>query len=237
MKFAIIISTYKRDDGNTPFLLKRCLNSISNQLHDDYKIFLIGDRYENNEEFIEICNTFENKDKIYFENLNIASERDVFNNKLNIWKFGGVNAVNHAIDISKNEGFNYIVRIDHDDFWENNHLKSINDCIELTNSAFVCTKSKYYGEVLPSPPSHEKYIEFKPSPGNLVHSSICFDLNQLPLKYRTLGDIKCGVYAADGCLYLEIAELVEKNNLKSILINEITCNVESDSFFIRNGRN
>lgn len=234
MKFAIIISTYKRDDGNTPFLLKRCLNSIANQLHNDYKIFLIGDRYENNEEFIEICNTFENKDKIYFENLNIASERDVFNNKLNIWKFGGVSAVNHAINISKNEGFNYIVRIDHDDFWENNHLELINECIELNNPAFICTKSKYRDTILPNISSHEKYINFKPYPETLVHSSICFNLNQLPLRYRTLGDEKCGDNSSDGCLYFEIRELIEENNLKSVLINKITCTVEGDGYFKNN---
>lgn len=225
-----------RDDGKTPFLLKRCLDSISNQSYENYKVFLIGDRYEDNEEFIKICNTFINKDKIYFENLNIALERDFLNNKLNIWKFGGVNAVNHAINISHDEGFNYIVRIDHDDFWESSHLKLINDCIELTNSAFVCTKSKYGEQVLPNISSDEKYINFTPYPDNLVHSSICFDLNQLPIRYRTLGDVKCDNNSADGCLYFEITELVEKNNLKSTLINEITCIVESDGFFLRNGR-
>ena len=51
MKLAIIISTYYRKDGRSSSFLTRALNSIANQTYQDYKIFLTGDRYENNEEF------------------------------------------------------------------------------------------------------------------------------------------------------------------------------------------
>ena len=234
MKFAIILSTYQRNDGRTPVLIKRTLNSILNQTHTDYKIFLIGDRYENNDEFEQICNDFVEKEKIYYENLDSAVERDFFKNKLDVWKFGGVNACNYAIDLAVKEGLRYIVKIDHDDFWEESHLKTINDCIESTSCAFVCTKSLYRNSVLPNINSDIKYINFLPQPETLVHSSICIDLLQIPIRYRTLGDEKCGNQCADGCLYLEISEIVNNNNLKSILINEITCTVESDGFFKNN---
>jgi hypothetical protein len=49
-----------------------------------------------------------------------------------------------------------------------------------------------------------------------------------------LGDKKCGDNSSDGCLYFEIRELIEENNLKSILINELTCTVEGDGFFKNN---
>ena len=46
MKLAIRILTYQRKDGKTPFFLRRALESIKNQTYKDYKIFLIGDKYD-----------------------------------------------------------------------------------------------------------------------------------------------------------------------------------------------
>ena len=63
MKLAISTSTYKRKDGGTPNLLKRALDSIFNQTHQDFKIFLIGDRYED-----------ENEIKVQKENNNIVQK-------------------------------------------------------------------------------------------------------------------------------------------------------------------
>lgn len=232
MNLAVIIATYQRKDGRTPELLRRALKSVQNQLHTDYKIFLIGDRYEDNEEFELICNEFSNKKKLYFENLEVAVERDFFDEKIDIWKFGGVNAINYAIEMAKNDGFNYIVKLDHDDFWTETHLKNISECIESTGCAFVCTKSFYRKKILPDIQSDMKYIPFLPHPERLVHSSICIDLKQIPIKYRTLGDEKCEKNSSDGCLYFEIQEIVNKNNLTSLLINDISCVVETDSYFL-----
>ena len=53
-KIGIVISTYQRPDGRTPELLSRCLNSVKDQKYQNYKVFLIGDKYEDNDEF----NTF-----------------------------------------------------------------------------------------------------------------------------------------------------------------------------------
>jgi glycosyltransferase involved in cell wall biosynthesis len=50
-KFAIVITTYKRSDGSTPFYLKRALSSILNQDYDQYKIFVNGDKNEEKEKF------------------------------------------------------------------------------------------------------------------------------------------------------------------------------------------
>jgi 3-oxoacyl-[acyl-carrier-protein] synthase-3 len=46
-KFSIVIPTYQRKDGSTPFYLKRCLDSIFKQDYSNFKIFIIGDKYEN----------------------------------------------------------------------------------------------------------------------------------------------------------------------------------------------
>ena len=54
MKFGIVISTYYRKDNTTKFYLTRALNSIFNRTYQNFKIYLIGDRYENEKEINEI---------------------------------------------------------------------------------------------------------------------------------------------------------------------------------------
>jgi hypothetical protein len=76
-------------------------NKISkpkNQIHQDYKVFLIGDRYENEKEFLEIATSIIDKDKIYYENLPEAKERDKYKSGDKLWCSGGVNARNYGIE-------------------------------------------------------------------------------------------------------------------------------------------
>ena len=234
MKIAIIIPTFRRIDGKTPELLKMTLGSIFKQTFQNYKIFLIGDDYDNQNEFEEFSNYFDFGDKLYSENVNLPSERNVFNNKIDIWKFGGVNAVNYGIDLATKYGYKYIARLDHDDLWLENHLELLNECLEITNCAFVCTKSNYGDTFLPKIKSEEKFIDYIPQPENVVHSSICWDATKIPVRYRTLGDSLCQNYAGDGCLYLDIRNHIQEKQLKSILINEVTCSKDSDGYFKNN---
>ena len=161
MKLSILIPTYMRKDGSTPKYLTRSLDSVFNQTHQDFKIYLIGDKYENEEEVKNILSKYDSE-KIFFKNLDVAKERDSYTNKWAIWSYGGVNALNVGIDISLSEGNNYICHLDHDDYWENNHLELINKCIEETNSDWICTKAQYVNFVLPRINSDQKYIDYQP---------------------------------------------------------------------------
>ena len=71
MKLSISMATYCRKDGSTIKYLSRALDSVFNQTHQDFKIYLIGDRYENLEEINFLLLNYD-KDKIYFENLPVA---------------------------------------------------------------------------------------------------------------------------------------------------------------------
>ena len=72
MKIGILIPTYYRNNGSTKDLLTRALESIKNQTHQDYIVFLIGDKYEQANEFNELATSIIPKDKIIHENLEHA---------------------------------------------------------------------------------------------------------------------------------------------------------------------
>jgi glycosyltransferase involved in cell wall biosynthesis len=231
MKLSIVTPTYYRADGSTLTYLKRALDSVFNQTHQDFKIYLIGDRYEHPNE-VELLISNYDQSKISFVNLSIAKERDVYTDKWAIWSYGGVNATNHGVDLSMSEGNYYICHLDHDDFWEINHLELINKCIEDTNSDWICTKSNYVNNrILPSVNGETLYINYIPKHSSLVHSSVCMNFKTIPFKYRDLFN-ETGVIGlpSDADLWVRCEKFIIDNNLKSTLINYVTCNHIEEGF-------
>jgi glycosyltransferase involved in cell wall biosynthesis len=222
--FSIVITTYQRKDGNTPKYLKRALQSIFDQDYHLFKIYVIGDKYENNEEFESIFNELP-KDKIYFENLPIAHERDKYTDKTLIWKYGGCFANNYGINKSISDGYEYVCHLDHDDEWYPNHLSSLNDAIIKTNSLWLCTKSEYgHFMVYPMVNSDLELVEFNPKPEGLIHSSTCINFKKIPLRHRNVFE-ETGLSGlpGDADLWYRIREYFNGNNLKGVLVNKITC--------------
>jgi glycosyltransferase involved in cell wall biosynthesis len=54
MTLGVTIHTYQRADGQTPIFLAKAIQSIINQSYQDFKIFIVGDKYEDNQEFEDI---------------------------------------------------------------------------------------------------------------------------------------------------------------------------------------
>lgn len=232
MNFGICISTYQRKDGKTPELLRRALDSVFNQTYKNFKIFLIGDKYENNDEFEKILSYYPSE-KIYFKNLEVAAERDNFDNKYALWSYGGVNACNISIETALSEGYDYICHLDHDDWWYPEHLETINKCIEETKSDWVCTKSTYSGveKFLPNTHSNQLYLSFSPGWAKLIHSSVCMNFNKFPLRYRDIYTLskKIGL-PADADLWERTNTYARENNLKCIFINKLTCRHDEEGY-------
>lgn len=224
INFSIVITTYQRKDGNTPKYLKRALQSIFDQDYHLFKIYVIGDKYENNEEFESIFNEFP-KDKIYFENLPIAHERDKYTDKTLVWKYAGCFANNYGINKSISDGYEYVCHLDHDDEWYPNHLSSLNDAIIKTNSLWLCTKSEYLQNlVFPKIKSDLELVEFNPKPEGVIHSSTCINFKKIPLRHRNVYE-ETGVSGlpGDADLWFRITEYFNNNKLNGILVNKITC--------------
>ena len=230
VKLAIVIATYQRKDGKTPFYLRRALDSIFNQTYPNFKIFLIGDKYEDNDEITSLVSEYDNN-KLYFENLPYAKERDSYEG-FGLWSYGGVNATNIGVDKSLSEGFDYVCHLDHDDRWSEDHLMEISKCIESTNADWVCTKSRYLSDrELPVFVYSGHHTEFLPRGRSLIHSSVCVNFKTIPLKYRDiLGETGQVGEPADADLWDRCREYILKHNLKSYVINKLTCYHEEEGY-------
>lgn len=225
MKLGIVIATYQRLDGSTPSLLKRAIGSVKNQTHQDYTLIIIGDKYEDNSEFESICNDPDLKDKIVFKNLPNAKEREKYPmGSQELWSAGGVNARNCGIDLGLGLGLSYICHLDHDDYWHPQHLEVINFAIEETKDAsFINTCSTYFDSHLPRIELTNEVMPSQVVPGGFIHSSVCINHEQIPLKYRDVFEETGKEYAADADLWRRIGEYVTKNKLKTYQISALTC--------------
>ena len=167
MKLGILIPTFRKLDGSTYNHLAFALESIKQQTHKEYKVFLMGDDYTDNDELMKLSNIID-KDKIYVKNLSVAIERLKYSG-LDLWRTGGVNASNIGLKIALQEGYNYICHLDHDDSYFKNHLALISECIEKTKTNFIATRCGKYPPVV----SKEFYIKYRPQNSRLFKVSTC----------------------------------------------------------------
>ena len=235
MTLGVTIHTYQRADGQTPYLLLRAIQSVANQSYQNFKIFIVGDKYEDNSEFEDIVNGFvEIADKIVCENLHFAHERDKYLgvNNTALWNCGGANALNHANNLAKAHGITKVCHLDHDDIWSSNHLELIAKAIvEKNNPPFIHTLSRYlHNPVFPQMVVDAQVIEHYPAYCSLIHSSIYMDLEQVHLPYRDLWAEEGRYFPSDGDMWERIREKCTAENLKCYVIREVTCIHENENY-------
>ena len=226
MKIGIAITTYRNENGTTKDNLIRALNSIKDQEYQDYKVYLIGDRYDDDLELNHIAESIIPIEKIYCENLEYAVERDKYLgiNDEALWSSGGCNARNYANSIAKSE-VEYVCQLDHDDYYLPNHLMNIYNAINThPNAAFIHTMANYLDVgAFPNVDTQQFIIEKLPQPGGIVHSSVCINNKLIPLKYRDVFEEDGELYPSDADMWKRVAHMCVNNGLSSYLICQVSC--------------
>jgi glycosyltransferase involved in cell wall biosynthesis len=227
MKLAILMTTYQRPDGKTPFFLKRALDSVFAQTYKDFKVYLFGDLYEDNQEFLDIASSYP-QSYIHYENLPAAVERERYVNELKfvLWCACGTAAHLYGIDKILKDGYDYICHLDHDDYWSPEHLYLISETIEETNADWLCTKAIYSsnGEFpFGFNEREEKLISFLPLPQGVTHSAVCCNYKKIPIRSRDTFQELGEAIPGDLDLWRRMAEYITEHDLKSLLINIQTC--------------
>lgn len=226
MRFGVVITTYQRKDGKTFFYLNRAIDSVLNQSYKDFKVFLIGDRYDDNVEFEKLSSRLSNIDH-YYENLHFAHERDVYGeNKQALWSYGGTYATNYGIDLCEKENIEFVAMLNHDDWWYENHLEEFYKCYKTFNCDFMCTKSTFTNPniFLPNIIPMGYYTNFLPSYSHLIHSSAMINIKKIPLRYVDIFK-KTGKVGlpGDGDYWNRVNEYIKSKKLCGLFINTLTC--------------
>jgi glycosyltransferase involved in cell wall biosynthesis len=246
LKIGIVIATHKIDNSrseymSTPEVLKDCLESIASQSYKNWKVFIVGDCYDGDEEITKVMKECLGN-KYEFHNLSSPGERnlDIPTNEKKIT--GGTKAWNKGISMAESAGMDIIAKIDHDDKWKNNHLMTLAKAYtQYPETAFVFTKSAkkpvgggtskrvlYY----PNGISIKKIEEDNhfAQGGNTSHSAVSWRL--LPgikgIRYRGSADQKssepkrASVMPVDADIYSLIKERIKDKGYKYMYIPELT---------------
>jgi glycosyltransferase involved in cell wall biosynthesis len=225
MNIAIVINTYKKIDNSTYDCLAKTLHSVANQTYQEYTVYLIGDNYDDNDEFTLLATSIIPSNKIYYENLPVAVERTKYpaGSQL-LWSAGGVNSRNEGYHRAIQHKHEYICNLDHDDIWHPQHLELIVHTIETTNNpAFIYSCGTYFNSYLPYVPLTNEIIISNPQPGKTIHSSTCINVNKIPLLYRDVYQETGMIEPADADMWTRVSNYIIDNELTSFLITSITC--------------
>lgn len=223
--FAVVMSTYVRPDGQTEIHLEKALNSLLKQTHKDWKIFLIGDKFEDEKLFQKMISKIP-EGKIKAVNRPFAPERDKYppgSHKL--WCSGGLSGVNYGIELALEEGYEYVCVLDHDDFWHEDHLKHFNTILEKNEDLVILAARSFYGNnnaILPqgSAVVGKGYI---PQGQNVVKSSACIKWNAIESRFRDVFEETGQEVPSDLDFWNRLAEEMKAKGYKGYLSSYITC--------------
>jgi hypothetical protein len=174
-KFGICMATYQRKNGKSSLYLKEILTSIIQQTATNWHLYLVGDKYENENEIINILNSFP-KEKLTFINLTYAQERDNLTDLEKLWCVGGSNATNYSYKLAVYDGCDYIIHTDDDDPMHNKKIQILNYILTIYSPICMFHYSTYLGPntILPKKKITEiKENNYIPIESNVIHSSLC----------------------------------------------------------------
>lgn len=105
-------------------MLNDFLDSLLNQTYTNWKLFIVGDGFEPEEELVDLLKEKLKPSQYTFKNLSEPGERGKIDPKY-LRNSAGGKAKNEAIKLAKAEGYEYFASIDHDDVWKPEHLMSM----------------------------------------------------------------------------------------------------------------
>jgi hypothetical protein len=186
-KIAILVPTYQRKTGVSPNILGAMFDMLSKQIipaNTAVTLFVIGDCYENDTEFRELCNNavslLANKITVTSHNCDIHFRNGYFKHCQNNWCMGGINAVVTGLQMIKDGGFDYHFHLDDDDYWYPEYIKYAMNCLEqYPESAFTICKAHYLNNIeLPKATITELfYNNYLIKPCDSVHASWIINMN------------------------------------------------------------
>jgi len=235
MTFPIVFPTYQRPDGLSEFYIRRLLDSIYAQSHQDFEVYMIGDKYSDQEQFGQIAKSYDHRIKAV--NLPHAKERDKYEDGDKLWSSGGANAINTGIELAKRDGHSFICLQNHDDFYYPTYLEEVNRCIKITGADFVFAKGYFTnGQEFPlySLPSDKDYHEIYPHCTRLLTQTVCMNFVKIPLLFRDVYEETGNVSPSDCDLWERVREYMVSNSLRSVFINKILVNVPEEGYTKRN---
>lgn len=227
IRFAVVTMTYRRPNGTSKKSLETLVECLNRQSYRNFCFFMMGDDYEDQEEFEEIASRFDQKRTacLHLQNVKPAWERSRCKIRRNLWAVGGVGTLNTGIHLAKEQGFLHYVHVDDDDIWHPHHLLALATVYTMfpeTGAAFTWGA---LGDWILPPTGPIRPNNFVPNGKDAFHSTFSYRFDRVPVEYQTLkdGEEEVDMPAADYEMLRAIGELVRSGKLVVTVTPLITC--------------
>lgn len=214
VQVAVVVTTYGRVDGSSPFLLGDTLARIPHQDHPHWSLFVMGDRYEPPEKFGRqiaewtLPQCLKLSGRLFKHNLPVALERDHRPQLISqdLWCLGGAGTMNaglreaHRRLVKKSTPSSSKVIVycclDDDDLWHPHHLSCLArayahpDC----QPEAVTTRTWFEGwnQFIPPLPASRWGLthrdNWRPAGKTSAHGAWNYRLDRILLPLRTMDD-------------------------------------------------
>lgn len=242
IKVCVITQSYYRKDGSSKSCLKQMFDMLEKQTYKKFKVFITGDNYQPESEFLEVCNEY--KGEIYIHNNNHSCRDLNLGNIENYWRYGGIHGAYNSYIQAKKEGFDIALMLDDDDYYFPAYIKSVVDnFIKYPETGFMITKSEYFTWHLPGTSIDSIYYNnYIPTCCDSVRSASAHNINLIgdivlnlwrslieEVEKMNLEDKKWELYPGDAKLLNLIGGKVKGGEIKSLYIPNVLVRKMSDA--------
>jgi len=206
---AIVLASYPRGDDT---VLQKTLSSLAQQEYQNWRLYFTGDHYPN-DQIKEVITKIIPLEKLVYNNLPVACEREFLTSKKALHCLAGSTAMNYSLKVAGDHGHLYCAHLDDDDYWYPNHLSVLMKAYtENRNLATVHTRGKWGELILPRNPT--------PYPDhNTLHSTVSWRLDLIPLFYNNRPE---RLFAADALMWKALKKYCLEHDLQGAECPEIT---------------
>jgi hypothetical protein len=194
------------------------------QTHPDWTVYLVGDRYEDEDEFRSQARLLP-PDRVRAVNLPVALERDdPALREIAFWCCAGTNALNTALALQRRDGLVVTAHLDDDDHWRPDHLAVLASTYRADpEAAFVYTRAAHgNGGVLPADGGETGTCARPPAPFRLAHSAASWRLDRIPLSYTSCPAEFGQAVPSDAYMWAKVADYCRARGLRSVFVPETT---------------
>jgi hypothetical protein len=179
IKVAVITQSYYRKDGSSKKCLQNMFKMLEAQTYKNFKVFITGDNYQPENEFMEVCNEY--KGEIYIHNNNHSCRDLKLGGIRNYWCCGGVHAVYNSYIKAKDEDYNIALMLDDDDYWYDSYINNVvSNFIKYPETGFMITNAEFCGRTLPVTPINSIYYNnYMPRGGDSVRSASSHNISKI----------------------------------------------------------
>jgi glycosyltransferase involved in cell wall biosynthesis len=179
LKFGVCMATYKRANGKSPAYLKRSISSVFLQTATNWHLYIVGDDYSDRNEFTDLMQSLPSE-KVTFHNNDSSPEREHLKTN-ELWSVAGVTAMNKSRQLALDDGCDYILHLDDDDFFHQKKIQMLNCLYSYMNNipaSFIFHYSTHANPTAPILPreDHQGRVHIntiRPECGNCIHASYC----------------------------------------------------------------